>query len=73
MSVQLNDGNQASFGGGIAANGDNGSASIELQPGAALVANVATFDGGGIFTRNGATLATGPSVLMLVNRPDNVS
>jgi predicted outer membrane repeat protein len=69
---RANDGNQAAFGGGIAANGANGSATVVLKPGAALVANVATFDGGGVFTRNGAQLVTGPGVLMLLNRPNNL-
>jgi predicted outer membrane repeat protein len=71
-SHRLTDGNQAAFGGGIAANGANGSATVVLKPGAALVANVATFDGGGVFTRNGAQLVTGPGVLMLLNRPNNL-
>ena len=70
--LHANDGNEAGFGGGIAANGDNGPASIDLDPGTVLVANVATFDGGGIFTRNGASLAAGPGVLMLLNRPNDV-
>ena len=69
---RLGDGNRAAFGGGIAANGANGPASIVLHAGTVLVANVAAFDGGGVFTRNGATLTTGPGVLMLLNRPNNV-
>ena len=36
------------------------------------VVSVATFDGGGVFTRNGASLAAGPGVLMLLNRPYDV-
>jgi parallel beta helix pectate lyase-like protein len=70
---RLNDGNQASWGGAIAANGDNGPATISLRAGTVLVANVARFDGGGVFTRNGATLAVGPGVQMLLNRPNNVN
>jgi predicted outer membrane repeat protein len=70
--LHANDGNRAGFGGGIAANGENGPASIVLQPGAVLVANVATYDGGGIFTRSGASLTIGPGVLMLLNRPNDV-
>ena len=66
------DGNRARFGGGIAANGAHGRATIVLQPGARLVANVARFHGGGVFTRNGAALETGPAVTMRLNRPDNV-
>jgi hypothetical protein len=69
---RLNDGNQADFGGGIAADGANGPATIDLHAGTALVANVAAYGGGGVFTRNGAALAIGPGVLMLLNRPDNV-
>jgi hypothetical protein len=68
----VNDGNQALFGGGIAANGDNGPATIALHPGTVLVANVARFDGGAVFTRNDATLTTDAGVLMLLNRPNNV-
>jgi hypothetical protein len=70
---RVNDGNQALWGGGIAANGDNGAASIVLRPGTALVANDAAFDGGGVFLRNGATLLSGPGVLMTLNRPDNTN
>jgi hypothetical protein len=70
---RLNDGNQALWGGGIAANGDNGPATVVLHPGTVLVANVAAFDGGGVFTRNGAALVTGPGVLMTLNRPDNTN
>ncbi len=70
---RVNDGNQASFGGGIAANGANGPAAVVLQPGTQLVANVAAFDGGGVFTRNGAKLVLLPGVLMALNWPDNVN
>lgn len=70
---RLNDGNQASWGGGIAANGDNGPSTIVLLAGTVLVANVARFDGGGVYTRNGAELDVGPGVQMLLNRPNNVS
>jgi hypothetical protein len=70
---RANDGNQAPWGGGIAAGGANGPASIVLQPGAILLANVATFDGGGAFTRNGAALVILPGALVLLNRPDDVS
>jgi hypothetical protein len=70
---RLNDGNQASWGGAIAANGDNGPSTISLRAGTVLVANVARFDGGGVFTRNGAKLNVGPGVQMLLNRPNNVS
>jgi hypothetical protein len=69
---RLNDGNQASWGGAIAANGDNGPSTISLRAGTVLVANVARFDGGGVFTRNGAALDVGPGVQMLLNRPNNV-
>jgi hypothetical protein len=70
---RLNDGNQAFWGGAIAANGDNGPSTISLRAGTVLVANVAKFDGGGVFTQNGATLDIGPGVQMLLNRPNNVS
>jgi hypothetical protein len=70
---RLNDGNQASWGGGIAANGDHGAATIVLQPGTALTANVAAYDGGGVHTRNGAALVLSPGVVMQLNFPDNVS
>jgi len=69
---RLNDGNQAFWGGAIAANGDNGPSAISLRAGTVLVANVARFDGGGVFTRNGAKLIVGPGVRMLLNRPNNV-
>jgi hypothetical protein len=69
---RLNDGNQAAFGGGIAANGANGLSAVALHAGTVLVANVARFAGGGVFTRNGATLTTDAGVLMLLNRPNNV-
>jgi Right handed beta helix region len=68
---RLNDGNQASWGGAIAANGDNGPSTVSLRPGTVLVANVARYDGGAVFTRNGATVAVGPGVQMLLNRPNN--
>lgn len=71
-SARAHDGNQAFWGGGIAANGANGSATVVLQPGTALIGNVAAVDGGGVFTRNGATLLTGPGVTWLLNRPNNV-
>jgi hypothetical protein len=69
---QLSGGNQAAWGAGIAANGDHGPSTIDLRPGARIVANVARYDGGGVYTRNGATLTTGPGVLMLLNRPDDL-
>jgi hypothetical protein len=71
-SSRAHDGNQAFWGGGIAANGANGSATVVLQPGAALVGNVAGVDGGGVYTRNGATLRAGSGVTWLFNRPNNV-
>ncbi len=66
------EGNRAAFGGAIAANGANGTATILLRPGAAVVANVAAFDGGGIFTRNGATLTVLPGAIVRLNVPNNV-
>lgn len=69
---RLNDGNRAAFGGGIAANGANGTATIVLRPGTMLLANVATFDGGGVFARNGAKLVPGPGVVMRLNFPNDV-
>jgi hypothetical protein len=71
-SSRAHDGNQAFWGGGIAANGANGPATVVLHPGAALIGNVAAVDGGGVFTRNGATLVTGPGVTWLRNKPNNV-
>ena len=71
--LHANDGNRAGFGAGIAANGDKGQASVELLPGASLVADTATYDGGGVFLRNGATLSTEPGVVWLLNSPDNVA
>jgi hypothetical protein len=70
---RLNDGNQAAFGGAIAANADNGPSTIALGSGTVLVGNVARFDGGGVFTRNGATLTIGSGVQMLLNHPNNVA
>jgi len=70
---RVNDGNRASWGGGIAANGANGSATVLLGSDAALVANVAAYDGGGVFTRNGARLVLKPGVVMRLNVPNNVS
>lgn len=68
----LNDGNRAWWGGGIAANGAYGTASVVLHPGAVLVGNAAAFNGGGVFKRNGATLVTEPGALLALNRPNNV-
>ena len=69
---RLSDGNQASWGGAIAANGDNGPSTISLRSGTMLVANVARFDGGGVYRQNGAKLTVEPGVKMLLNRPNNV-
>ncbi|HST25241.1 MAG TPA: hypothetical protein VLJ76_04570 [Gaiellaceae bacterium] len=66
-------GNQAAFGGGIAATGAYGSAAVTLRPGATLVGNSAQFDGGGVYTRDGATLAFVPGIVMRLNFPDNVA
>jgi fibronectin-binding autotransporter adhesin len=70
---RVNDSNQALFGGGIAANGQNGYATIHLASHAVVTRNRAHFDGGGVFTRNGATLTTGWGVLIHHNHPDNTS
>jgi hypothetical protein len=70
--TQLNDGNRALWGGGIAANGAYGTAAVVLHAGTVLVGNVAAFDGGGVFERNGATLVTEPGVLTALNRPNNI-
>jgi hypothetical protein len=67
------DANTADFGAGIAANGANGASTVFLRPGAALVGNAARYDGGGVFTRNGATLVVVPVVTMRLNSPDNVA
>ncbi len=72
-SSRAHDGNQAVWGGGIAANGANGSATVALQPGSVLVGNVAAVDGGGVYTRNGAPLLAGQGVTWLFNRPNNVN
>ena len=68
----MNDGNRASWGGGIAANGANGPSTIVLGSDAALVGNAAAYDGGGVFTRNGARLVLKPGVIMRLNVPNNV-
>ena len=70
---RVNDGNQATWGGGIAANAANGSATVMLGSDAALVANVAAYAAGGVFTRNGARLVLQPGVVMRLNVPDNVN
>src|SRR5206468_1755079 len=41
---RVNDGNRASWGGGIAANGANGSVTVLLGSDAAVIANVAAYD-----------------------------
>ena len=69
----VNDSNQALFGGGIAANGQNGYATIHLASRTVVTGNRARFDGGGVFTKNGATLTTGRGVLIHHNHPDNTS
>jgi hypothetical protein len=69
----LNDANQALFGGGIAANGHNGYATIHLASRTIITRNHAHFDGGGVFTKNGATLTTGWDIHINHNRPDNTS
>jgi hypothetical protein len=69
----LNDANQALFGGGITANGQNGYATIHLASHAVVTRNRARYDGGGVFTRNGATLTTGWDIHIHQNRPDNTS
>jgi hypothetical protein len=70
---RLDDGNQANWGGGIAANGQNGTARITLQPGATIIANTARYDGGGIFTRNSTILTTSLGAVVLLNSPDQTS
>jgi len=69
----LNDGNQADFGAGLAANGANGSATVVLGPGAVVTGNVARFDGGGVYRLGGAVLTMLPGSLVLLNRPNNVA
>ena len=63
-------GNRADFGAGIAANGNS---TVMLRPGASLVGNAARYEGGGVFTRNGAKLVIVPVVTMRLNSPDNVA
>jgi hypothetical protein len=69
----LNDGNQADFGAGLAANGANGSATIVLRNGAVVTGNVARFNGGGVFRSGGALLTMLPGSLVVLNRPNNVA
>ena len=64
-------GNRASFGGGIAANGADGTATIVLKARTAVVGNTATIDGGGVFTRNRATLLMNPGAVVTQNRPND--
>jgi hypothetical protein len=67
------DGNQAAWGGALAANGQNGYATIHLASHTTVTGNRARYDGGGIFTRNHATLTTGWHTLIHHNHPDDTS
>jgi fibronectin-binding autotransporter adhesin len=69
----LNDGNKATNGGGIANDGSNGTASVSLQPGATVIRNIASVDGGGIYNTGGGLLLIVPGALVLFNAPDNIS
>jgi hypothetical protein len=71
--MQLNDGNQAKFGGGIANDGTGGSASVSLQTGTSVHHNSAANDGGGVFNTGGGLLTIAPSATVASNTPDNVS
>ncbi len=71
--AHLNDGNQADFGGGLAANGANGTATVVLRSGAVVTGNVARVSGGGVYRSGGATLTMLPGSMVLLNRPNNVS
>jgi fibronectin-binding autotransporter adhesin len=63
--------NQAQFGGGIFNGAFAGPASVSLGPGALVVGNQASIDGGGIFNADGATLLNLGATILL-NHPDNI-
>jgi hypothetical protein len=65
--------NQAQLGGGIANDGTAGLASLSLQPGAHVVHNQASVDGGGLYNTgaSGDFLITG--AVLFLNSPDNIS
>lgn len=69
----LNDGNRAKYGGGIANDGANGTASVSLQSGTSVHHNTASTDGGGVYNINGGSLLIGSGATVSSNTPDNVS
>ena len=69
----LNDGNLAKYGGGIANDGTNGSASVSLQSGTSVTGNTASVDGGGVYNTGGGVLTIASGASVALNHPDNVS
>ena len=63
--------NQAAFGAGIFNWSMAGPAAAVLNPGAVIVGNKASVDGGGVYNADGATLTTS-GALVLLNHPDNI-
>ena len=62
--------NQAEFGGGIYNSGDG--ADVTVGAGGSIVANVASINGGGIFSECDGTVSVLPGAVIMLNHPNNI-
>ena len=62
--------NRAQFGAGIYSSGDG--ADITVGAGASIVRNIATVDGGGIFSECDGTISVLPGAVIMLNNPNNI-